>query len=76
MGKQRGILDYLFLGMPTGYPIFWYEVKRKGGRLSDDQKIFIEHCELRGIPYDVGYSDDWLDHFKTIEWHLKKGEAL
>lgn len=76
MGKTPGVCDYMFLGMPTGYPIYFYEVKRRGGKLSKPQEMFKEYCDRRGIPNDWLASDNWEDHYRIIEYQLKLTGAI
>lgn len=50
MGKKPGMGDYLFeWGTGSG----WLEVKKPGGKQTDNQKQFQEECKKWGIGYEV-----------------------
>lgn len=76
MGKERGILDYIFVGLPIGCPVAFYEVKRDKGGITEEQDMFMEVCATTGVIYDVRFSDDWQVHYAAIEKILKNGGVL
>jgi hypothetical protein len=54
MGVRPGWPDFIFLA-PKGSPhsVFFLELKRKGGRLSEHQAGFALWCLLNGVPHAV-----------------------
>ncbi len=56
LGMRAGVPD-LSLTLPDGRSAF-LEVKRPGGRLSPEQKAFLEQCVVNGIPYAIVHSSE------------------
>lgn len=56
MGVRRGVADFLFIA-PDG-SLRCLELKRAGGKLTDDQEAFQLICIKRGIPYVVASTID------------------
>ena len=49
MGLQRGWPDFLLIA--PGGRLHAIEVKRRGGRMSEDQEAFAEWCQEQGVPF-------------------------
>ena len=75
MGVRPGVPDLLFLS-PAGIAHF-VECKRPGGRLSDEQEKFREHCIRHGIAHVVVESIDQalaaLDHWGALRIKIAGG---
>lgn len=48
MGTKPGWPDFIFVGRRG---VFWLELKRQGGRLSDAQEDVRDHLTMSGYPY-------------------------
>lgn len=57
MGLRPGVADLCFVGGKNA-PVGFIELKTKGGRQNDNQKVFQEDCERLGIPYVVIKTSD------------------
>ena len=69
MGVQVGWPDFILLA-PEGGGVFFLELKREGGKLSEWQFSFMEWCAHHGYPYV------WCDNFADAIHHLKKWGAV
>lgn len=68
MGVLKGTSD-LFIAWPVkDYAGLWIEVKSKKGRLSPEQKSFIERMNRIGYFASVAYGADQI--IDTIKWYL------
>lgn len=68
MGVKPGIPD-LFLPVPSGrYHGLFIEMKKKGGRASDDQLWWLEHLKANGYVAAVCYG--WQQGKDVLEWYL------
>jgi hypothetical protein len=56
MGLQPGWLDFIFISPAKA--VYFLEMKRKGGKLSDDQKEFCAWCDDCRVPYGVADNID------------------
>jgi len=66
-GLLPGVADLCLIG--PGQRVWFIEVKRPGGKISQAQKEFWTSCRARDIPYDVVYSLD--EAMATLhEWGL------
>jgi hypothetical protein len=67
MGLQPGWPDIIAID-PEG-KVHFLELKRKGGRLSEEQDRFMAWCVIHAIPYEV--ADNINDALKVLEsWGL------
>jgi len=73
MGVRAGMPD-LFLAIARHpYPGLWIELKKlKGGKVSPDQVIWLEHLERQGYKTYVCYG--WIEARDAILKYLKYGE--
>ena len=55
-GLRPGVADLCMIG--PGQRVWFIEVKRPGGKISQAQKEFWTSCRARDVPYDVVYSLD------------------
>lgn len=73
-GTRRGMPDYLLTISSARHPVLWIELKRrKGGRLSDHQKIQIARLRARG--HAVCVCHGWESAKEAIEQHLRQKEV-
>ena len=49
MGLRPGFPDFIFVG--PRHSVVWLELKREGGRLSEDQARIAKHLIASGFPY-------------------------
>ena len=75
MGLLPGVPDLTFAGMPN-CPLAYIELKRRGGRLSEDQKDFKSECESRGIPRHTIATDDLIEMVEILKIYLIEWGAL
>lgn len=66
-GVRRGVPDIFCAYPASGYHGLYIEMKSLTGRLSDEQKKFIEDCKALGYATCVAYSADeafkaWMDY--------------
>lgn len=62
-------LPDLYVFPPRGLPPFWMEVKRPGGRQSEDQATWQGLCRRAEVAYILGGVDaalDWLRHLGLV----------
>lgn len=73
MGVKRGVSD-LFLPVPRGgYHGLWIELKRRdGGRLSEEQRLWLEAMAENGYKTDV--CAGWESAAETIEAYMEGSE--
>ncbi len=73
-GVKRGVPD-LFLPVPSGrYHGLFIEMKTDTGRVSMDQKWWIE--QLNAVGYFVQVCHGWESAVRVLEWYLSPPEGM
>lgn len=57
-GLRKGLPDLIVISPTLGGVTGYLELKKAGGRLSEDQADFGQMCFMRGIPWAVAYGRD------------------
>lgn len=71
-GLTKGLFDLLVIAPELGTGFI--ELKREGGKLSDDQFRFLELCERANVPVAVTYGRD--EPIKVLEgWNIVRRQA-
>ncbi len=71
MGVKRGVPD-LFLPVPSGeYHGLFIEMKKSGGRSSNDQLYWLEHLKSNGYAATVCHG--WEPATEVLKWYLNLG---
>lgn len=72
MGVKPGVPD-LILPVPSGkYHGLFIEMKKAGGRVSDDQLWWLEHMKANGYAVAVCYG--WQQGAEVLRWYLELNE--
>lgn len=70
MGVLPGVSDIMILNRCRGYSGLAIELKKKGGRLRDSQKDFLNKCAEEGYKCAVVYNfDAFMD---LVDWYFNK----
>lgn len=74
-GVKRGVPD-LFLPVPSGqYHGLFIEMKKIGGKASDDQLWWLSHLKENGYAIAVCYG--WQKATEVLQWYLNlKNQAV
>lgn len=72
MGVKRGVPDLCLPAARQGYQGLYIELKKPGGRVSEEQKWWIGRLAGQGYFATVSYG--WEAAMAVLEWYLGPGE--